>query len=150
MLKHKFGKNVSEAFIREKLNWNSKYYIKTAKKYSKLSSFKQNKCYVCSSKKAKRVSNFYGINYLMCGNYNHVYTDKRLSEEGLKKYYSESEQYFNYAYTKKSLLNLRKNIFIPKIKFIKKYVNGKNWHYSIELTDFFFNQTLFIIFFNNF
>jgi len=126
-MEYKYGKNVSKEFIKEKLNWNTKYWIKTGQKYAKLSTVEQKKCYVCSGNKGKPVSSFYGINYIMCQNCNHVYTDKRLSEEGLKKYYSESQEYFNDSYTKKSIINLRKNLFIPKIEFIKKYVKGKNW-----------------------
>ena len=33
----KFGKEVSSDFINEKLNWNSKYYVRIGKKYAKLS-----------------------------------------------------------------------------------------------------------------
>lgn len=124
---YRFGKEVSEEFIKEKLNWNSKHFIKTAKKYAKLSTFKQKNCYVCSGRKTNLVSSFYGINYLMCQNCNHVYADKRLSAIGLKKYYSEDVSYFSEVYTKKSILKLREKIFIPKIRYVKKFAKGKNW-----------------------
>lgn len=126
-MEYKFGKNVSEEFVKEKLNWNTKHFVKIGKKYAKLSTLKQKRCYVCNEKKVDKVSDFYGVNYVQCRKCNHVYTDRRLSDQGLKKYYSEDEKYFNEAYTKKSILNMRKEIFIPKIKFVKKYTKGKNW-----------------------
>jgi len=126
-VEYKFGKNVSKEFIKEKLNWNTHYFVKIGKKYAKLSTLKQKRCYVCNGKKTRRVSNFYGINYVKCQKCSHVYTDRRLSDQGLKKYYSEDERYFNEAYTKKSILNLRRKVFLPKIKYVKKYTKGKNW-----------------------
>ena len=127
MLEYKFGKNVSEEFVKEKLNWNIKWGVKIAKKYAKLSTLKQKKCYVCNRTKVRQVSKFYGINYVKCQKCNHVFTDRRLSDEGLKKYYSEDEHYFKETYTKKSIINMRKKIFLPKIKFVEKYTKGKNW-----------------------
>ena len=126
-MEYKFGKNVSEEFVKEKLNWNTHHFVKIGKKYAKLSTLKQKMCYVCNGKRVKQVSNFYGINYVKCQKCGHVYTDRRLSDQDLKKYYSEDEHYFNETYTKKSILNLRKEIFLPKIKFVKKYTKGKNW-----------------------
>ena len=126
-MEYKFGKNVSEEFVKEKLNWNTRHFVKIGRKYAKLSTLKQKICYVCNGKKTRKVSKFYGINYVKCQKCNHVFTDRRLSDQGLKKYYSEDEHYFNEAYTKKSIINMRKNIFRPKIKFIKKYTKGKNW-----------------------
>jgi len=56
-----------------------------------------------------------------------VYTNKRLSEKQLIKYYSEDENYSTNTYANKKLINLRKKTFQPKINFIKKFVKGKNW-----------------------
>lgn len=127
IVEYKFGKDVTHEFVKEKLNWNTKHFVKIGKKYAKLSTLKQKICYVCNGDKRHKVSNFYGVNYVQCKKCNHVYTDRRLSDLGLKKYYSEDKKYFNEAYTKKSILDLRKKIFLPKIKFVNKYTKGKNW-----------------------
>lgn len=126
-MEFEFGKEVSPDFIKEKLNWNSKYYVKIGKKYAKLSSLKQKQCYICSSKKSHKVASVFGLNYLMCEKCNHVYTDRRLDDEGLIKYYTEDPDYFNNPYTRKNILNLRDQIFKPKINFVKKFSKGKNW-----------------------
>ena len=126
-MKFKFGKNVSVDYVKEKLQWNSKYYVKIGKKYAKMSSLKQKECYVCSSKKSHKVSSFFGLNYVMCEKCNHVYTDRRLDDEGLTKYYSEDPDYFNNPYTRKNIIKLRDQIFKPKIDFVKKFSKGKKW-----------------------
>lgn len=82
-MEFRFGKEVSLDFVKEKLNWDSNYYVKIGKKYAKLSSLKQKQCYVCSSKKSYKVSSFFGLNYVMCENCNHVYTDRRLEDKEL-------------------------------------------------------------------
>jgi len=126
-MEFKFGKNVSVDFVKEKLQWNSKYYVKIGKKYAKMSSLKQKECYVCSSKKSHKVSSFFGLNYVMCEKCNHVYTDRRLDDKGLTKYYSEDPDYFNNPYTRKNIIKLRDQIFKPKIDFVKKFSKGKKW-----------------------
>lgn len=126
-MKFRFGKDVSRDFVEEKLKWNSKYYVKIGKKYAKLSSLKQKHCYVCSSKKSHRVSTFFGLNYVMCDKCNHVYTDRRLDDKGLTKYYTEDSDYFNNPYTRKNILKLRDQIFKPKIEFVKRFSKGKKW-----------------------
>ena len=127
LLDFRYGKNVTDEFVKNKLNWDRKYWVRTLKKLAKHSKVKQKKCYICSGYKSKKVCNFYGINYLMCSNCSHVYGNKRLSENELTTYYSTDEDYFKKAYTNKKLLALRKNLFIPKIKHVKKYATGKNW-----------------------
>ena len=126
-MKYKFGKEISSNFVKEKLNWNSKYYIKLGKKYAKISSLKQKKCYICSSEKSHKVSTFFGLNYVMCDKCNHVYMNRRLSDKDLTKYYTEDPNYFNNPYTRKNIIKLRDTIFKPKIEFIKKLTNGKKW-----------------------
>lgn len=126
-MEFRFGKEVSSDFVKEKLNWNSKYYVKIGKKYANLSSLKQKQCYICSSKKSHKVSSFFGLNYVMCENCNHVYTDRRLDDKGLIKYYTEDPDYFNNPYTRKNILKLRNQIFKPKINFVKKFSKGKKW-----------------------
>lgn len=126
-MKFRFGKDVSCDFVEEKLKWNSKYYVKIGKKYAKLSSLKQKHCYICSSKKSRRVSTFFGLNYVMCDKCNHVYTDRRLDDKGLTKYYTEDSNYFNNPYTRKNILKLRDQIFKPKIEFVKRFSKGKKW-----------------------
>jgi len=121
-MEFRLGKEVSSDFVKEKLNWNSKYYVKIGKKYANLSSLKQKQCYVCSSKKSHKVSSFFGLNYVMCENCNHVYTDRRLDDKGLTKYYTEDSDYFNNPYTRKNILRLRDQIFKPKINFVKKLI----------------------------
>lgn len=123
----KFGKDVSSDFVKEKLKWNSKYYVKIGKKYAKMSSLKQKQCYICFNKKSKKVASVFGLNYLMCQKCNHVYTDRRLDEKGLTKYYTEDPDYFNNPYTRKNILNLRDQIFKPKIEYVKKFIKGKKW-----------------------
>lgn len=126
-MEFRFGKEVSSDFVKEKLNWNSKYYVKIGKKYANLSSLKQKQCYICSSKKSHKVSSFFGLNYVMCENCNHVYTDRRLDNKGLTKYYTKDPDYFNNPYTRKNILKLRDQIFKPKINFVKKFSKGKKW-----------------------
>lgn len=126
-MKYRFGKEISSNFVEEKLNWNSKYYIRIGKKYANLSSLKQKYCYVCSSKKSHKVSTFFGVNYMMCDKCNHVYLNRRLDDKSLTKYYTEDPDYFNNPYTRKNIIKLRNQIFKPKIEFVKRFSKGKKW-----------------------
>lgn len=126
-MKIRFGKEVSKEFIKNKLNWNSESYIKTAKKFAKLSNLRQKNCFICGSKKSKKVCSIFGINYLQCIRCLHVFVDKRPSTRTLTKYYTEDINYSSNVYANKKFLQLREDIFSPKIKFIKKFVKGKNW-----------------------
>ena len=63
----------------------------------------------------------------MCDKCNHVYTDRRLDDKGLTKYYTEDSDYFNNPYTRKNILKLRDQIFKPKIEFVKRFSKGKKW-----------------------
>jgi len=126
-MKYNFGKKISNDFIKSKLDWNSLKYINTAKRLAHISTTYQTKCYLCNSKRSKKQYTIYGINYNKCLNCSHVYTNKRLSEKQLIKYYSEDENYSTNTYANKKLINLRKKTFQPKINFIKKFVKGKNW-----------------------
>lgn len=127
ILDFRYGKDVSKEFIIHKINANSAYMIKSAKEFAKLSKYRQKSCYVCSGKKSKPVSSFYGIRYLMCQKCNHVYAARRITEEQLTNHYSENEDYFTHVYPDKRILPIRKQLFIPKIRFVKKYTKGRNW-----------------------
>jgi 2-polyprenyl-3-methyl-5-hydroxy-6-metoxy-1,4-benzoquinol methylase len=118
---------MSQEFIKTKLNWDSTYYEKTGKKLAKISKIIQKSCYVCSSRKSFIISNFFGINYRKCKVCNHVFAERRLSEQQLIKFYSENKTYMINPYLQKKLVNLRKEIFGPKIDFIKQFTNGKKW-----------------------
>jgi len=122
-----YGKKISEDFVKTKLNWNSKKYIKESKKMAKISDIDQKKCFICGSTRSKTVSIFYRIKYKMCLNCSHVYANKRLSEEKLTEYYSESKMYSTNTYANKELIKIRKKVFKPKIHFIKKFTKKKNW-----------------------
>jgi 2-polyprenyl-3-methyl-5-hydroxy-6-metoxy-1,4-benzoquinol methylase len=122
-----YGKDVSLDFINEKLQWNSKYYLKMSKKFSKISKHNQKKCYICSESKSNIICSFFGIKYLKCQKCGHAYTDRRLSNEQLIQYYSKDQDYFSNFSADKKLLKLRKQITIPKIKHIKKYSRGAKW-----------------------
>lgn len=126
-MEFRFGKDASKQFIENKLKWDSKSYIKIAKKFAKYSDLKQKSCYVCGGKKAKKVCSFYGINYLKCLKCSHIFADRRPSQKILTKYYTYDIDYSSNAYANKKLLKLREELFIPKIKFIKKFVKGEKW-----------------------
>lgn len=126
-MEFRYSKDVSNEFVQEKLSLNVEKEITIAKKMAKISKIKQKKCYLCSSTKSKPVSHFFGINYLMCQNCNHVYTDKRVSDNVLTKFYAENEDYFKTVYTNTRILRLREQIFRPKIKHVKRYSKGKKW-----------------------
>ena len=124
---YKFGKNMSDEFIKIKLNWDGEYYKKTGKKLAKISKIVQKSCYVCSNKNSKIVSNFFGINYRRCKECDHVFAERRLSEQQLIKFYSENKTYMTTPYSQKNLISLRKSIFSSKIDFINQFTNGKKW-----------------------
>jgi 2-polyprenyl-3-methyl-5-hydroxy-6-metoxy-1,4-benzoquinol methylase len=123
-----FGKSVSDEFIEAKLNWDSSNSVKkTAKKLSKIANTKIKKCYVCQSSKSKKVCQFYDINYVQCTKCKLVYTDRIVSEEGIKSYYKKNSAYFTEPYLNKNQIKLRNDLILPKIKFVKKFAKGKNW-----------------------
>ena len=123
-----FGKDASDEFIRAKLNWDNSNSVKnTCKKLSKIAKMKIKKCYVCQNSKSKKVCQFYGINYVQCTKCKLVYTDRVVSEEGIKSYYKKNLAYFSEPYLNKNQIKLRNNLILPKIKFVKKFAKGKNW-----------------------
>jgi 2-polyprenyl-3-methyl-5-hydroxy-6-metoxy-1,4-benzoquinol methylase len=124
---YKFGKSMSDEFIKTKLNWDGIFYEKTGKKLAKISKIIQKTCYVCSNNNSKIISNFFGINYRRCKVCDHVFAERRLSEQQLTKFYSENKTYMTNPYSQKKLINVRKNIFSPKIDFIKQFTSGKKW-----------------------
>lgn len=122
----RFGKAISKEFVNSKLNVDQ-YMIKIGKKFGRIAEIKQKKCYVCNGSSSKRIVNFYGVNYVMCKTCSHIYADRRMSESQLNKFYSDDKNYFKHVYPNKKVLKLRMEIFLPKIKFVKKYSKGKNW-----------------------
>lgn len=122
------GKDVPQEFIFQKLDTTyEKNTISLSKKLTKFSYVKQNNCPICRRKNTKKECSFYGITYLRCQNCSHVFTDKRLSDKSLKKFYEKNTDYFSGTYTNKKLLKIRTKIFEPKINFIKKFVRARNW-----------------------
>ena len=103
-LDYRYGKNLSSDFIKLKLNWDHKYWVKILKKLAKRSKLKQKRCYVCRGIKSKKVSNFYGISYLQCQKCSLVYGERRMPEHELTNYYNTDEDYFDKAYTDKNCL----------------------------------------------
>jgi len=126
-MKYFFGKKLTDDFIKVKLATENNEMIKTAKKFAKISNLKQRKCFICGNKKTKKESTCYSINYLRCTKCNHVYADRRISDNDLTKYYSKNKNYSSITYANKTDLKLREKIVSPKIKFIKKFSKGKNW-----------------------
>ena len=128
-MEFRYGKNVSQNFIENKLQWDEDNEIKkTAKKVSRTAKIKVKHCYLCRNSRSKKECSFYGINYLKCKNCSLVYADRRLSEEQLQNYYENDTHYDAKAsYADKKLLKIREEIVKPKIMFMKKYAKGKNW-----------------------
>jgi len=119
---------MSDEFIRNKLKYDSnKKILKSSQKIAKFVDIKQTKCFVCGSKNSKKDCEIFGINYLICKNCSHAFTEKRLSDEALSKYYLKNSDYSSITYANKKLLKMREDIVIPKINFIKKYSKGKKW-----------------------
>jgi len=126
-MKFKFGKNVSDEFISSKLNINYKSYLKTSRKLSQRADINQNSCYICNSKESIKVCEFYGIQYRKCKNCTHLYANKRLSQQKLNEFYTKNKEYSAVTYANKKLMKIREDIFEPKIKFVKEFVNKKKW-----------------------
>jgi len=123
-----FGKEMSLEFINKKLNSDPKNSLADSrKKITKFSDLKQTRCFICGSKRGKKDSNIFGINYLTCRKCSHAYVDKRLSDKAISKYYTEDNNYSSVTYANKKSMKIREEIVKPKIKFFKKFVNGKNW-----------------------
>lgn len=123
-----YSKKISQEFFNSKFGHDDELpYRKITKKLSKISDVKQNYCYICGGKKTKKEFSFFEINYLRCLKCSHVYTNKRLSEKALNKFYREDKIEAGSIYANKKMLNLREEIIRPKIQFIKKFAKGKNW-----------------------
>ena len=125
-MKYFFGKKLTNNFIKIKLATENNNMIKTAKVFTKISKLKQKKCFICGSKKSKKETTCYSINYLRCINCNHVYVDRRISDENLTKYYSKNKNYSSITYANKADLKLREEIASPKIQFVLDMTKIKN------------------------
>lgn len=124
----RYGKNVSIEFIIKKLNWDeNRVIIKTATKLAKHSTKKQNECYICKNKKTKKESTFYGIDYVRCLKCSHVFAKKKPTDEIMNRYYSKDKDYSHLAYANKNELKVRQDLIRSKIRYIKKYTEGKKW-----------------------
>ena len=76
------------------------------------------KCYVCQNSKSKKVCQFYGINYVQCTKCKLVYTDRVVSEEGIKSY-DESIRYV-YDSKYKSLINSNKTNLLLARRLVRR------------------------------
>jgi len=122
------SKDISSNFLKEKLDlWDSKLFLSTSKKYSKKAKTKQLKCFLCKNSTYKKVGDFFGIEYRKCNKCAHVYVNKRLSDEDLNQYYHSVKISSTAGYTNKKSIENRDKLFLPKIKFVKKYSYGKKW-----------------------
>ncbi len=122
------GKDISSNFIKEKLDyWDSKKFLSSSKKYAKKAKIKQLKCFLCENQTSKKVGEFFEIEYRKCNKCNHVYVNRRLSDEDLKQYYHTVDISSTAGYTNKKSIKNRDELFLPKIKFVKKYSHGKKW-----------------------
>jgi 2-polyprenyl-3-methyl-5-hydroxy-6-metoxy-1,4-benzoquinol methylase len=123
-----YGKNVSDEFVNNKLNWDSDGSLKKrSRKLSKIADVKIKKCSLCGTTYSKKVCSFYGVNYHRCKKCDLVYSDRILSEKAMEKFYTDDKNYTAKAYTSKNLLKMREDLIKPKIKFVKKFVKGKKW-----------------------
>lgn len=139
-MKYFYGKEMSKEFLDNKINViDNKVKIKKNKLiyFSKVSNneveikakfeVKQSKCIICQHKKFFKDSNIFGINYLMCQKCSHVFVDRRLSDKSIEKYYSNESTDSLKTYSNKKVKKIRQDILEPKIKFVKKFSNGKKW-----------------------
>lgn len=126
-MKYKFGKSISEEFINNKLEINSKKNIQFSRKLAKKANILQKKCYVCNGTKSTIIAKIFNIKYLKCDKCHHVFANKRLSQSELTKFYSENETYSKRTFANLQTMTMRESLFTPKIEFIKKYAKGKSW-----------------------
>ena len=121
-----YGKKVSKIFIDTKLNNKSFKIQNAAKKLSLLSNLKQQICFICGSKNNQKEISFYNTQYVKCKRCTHVFTNRRLSDSNLNKFYVNDITYSS-TFANKKILKMRENLVRPKLAFIKKYVKGKKW-----------------------
>ncbi len=126
-MKFQFSKNLSNEFISAKLDTNYKEYLKTSKKISQMADIKQNLCYICNSKQSIRICEFFGIQYRKCKKCSHLYANKRLSQKKLNEFYTKNKEYSERTYANKKMMKIREELFLPKIRFVKKFGKGKRW-----------------------
>ena len=127
IMKYFFGKKLTRDFIKKKISYRNYEMINSARDLAKISNLKQNRCFICNSKKSKRDSTCYSINYMRCLNCNHVYVNRRISNEDITQYYKKNKNYSSITYANKSDLKFKEQIFKPKLDFIKKFVKGGKW-----------------------
>ncbi len=119
---------IKENLINENLI-NLRRSIKINKHFNKLK--KRKKCIICNNKILKKDFISHNVSYIICKNCGHLNGDRVLNNKFNQNIYV-SNKGKNYSYLYDRLFSLRlKNIYYPKVKFLKKTIKKK-----IKILDF--------------
>ena len=108
---------------------NLRNSIKINKKFNKLR--KRKNCIICNSKLLQKDFISHNVSYIICKKCGHLNGDRTLNKKFNHNIYA-SNKGKNYSYLYKKLFRSRlKNIYYPKVKFLKETIKKK-----IKILDF--------------
>ena len=125
-----FSKKISDIKkIKKDFLTDNKKYLKTANRGFKLyvKEKKRNKCKNCEKKLGKKVFQSNGVDYTICENCSHLNGLYQDTSRFLDKLFlTEKGSKYEFGYHTQHASRV-KNIYIPKINFLKKVLKKKNF-----------------------
>lgn len=89
-------------------------------------SIEQEHCYICNGTQREPVTQIHGFQYVVCSDCGHVYTDKRYTDEAIRRFYETNSYWAEVTYANKETCHYRKeNVALPKVEFLEQYLDNK-------------------------
>jgi 2-polyprenyl-3-methyl-5-hydroxy-6-metoxy-1,4-benzoquinol methylase len=91
----------------------------------------QKACYVCKSSNVENLVEIHGFRYVTCLSCSHIFTDKRYSDDAIRRFYEKNVYWAEVTYANKETCFYRRdNVALPKVEYAEKHIGtgqGRLW-----------------------
>ncbi|MFA4826210.1 MAG: class I SAM-dependent methyltransferase [Methanoregula sp.] len=127
-MEYVYGKEIDIFQLKKPVLNNIREHLEKTKKITDFLSdneipVEQRECYICGNKESRLVVNIHGFPYVECTNCSHVYTNKRYSEESIRRFYQKNAYWSEITYANKETCFYRRDhVALPKVEFAEKHL----------------------------
>ena len=87
-------------------------------------SIEQKQCYICGGTKRDHLTDIHGFEYVKCNKCEHVFTSRRFTDEGIRRFYEKNKYWAEVTYANKETYQYRRdNVALPKVEFAEKHIS---------------------------
>lgn len=89
-------------------------------------SIEQKFCYICGGATREPLTKIHDFIYVTCSDCGHVYTTRRYSDDGIRRFYENNAYWAKVTYANKETCHYRReHVALPKVEFAERYMADK-------------------------